>query len=53
MRTYKQWSISNKDKNGLYHATNIIDGYLETLRADTLNGLKQLINRRIKNGSEC
>lgn len=50
MRTYKGWTIEDKNIRGMYVATNYSGGY-GRLMADTLAGIKQLITETINKGN--
>jgi len=49
MRTYKGWLIEEKNRQGMWVATNYSKGW-GMVRADTLAGLKGLITHTIKKG---
>lgn len=51
MRTYKGWSIEERNRRGMWVATNYSKGW-GMVQADTLAGLKGLITRTIERNGQ-
>lgn len=47
MRTYKGWIIERIAHNGMWRASTILRGYYCEVKADTLQGLKDLVTHTI------